>query len=302
MEKIIIICGPTGIGKTKTTIDLAKKFNGEIISADSMQVYQLMDIGTAKPAQGELNEIKHHLMDFLLPDALFDAAKFEFSAGKIISRLVSNNATPFITGGTGLYIKALVYGLSKKKGADPDILERLKKEAKKVGNKIMHQRLKDIDPVSAKKIHKNDLFRIIRAIETFETTKTPLSKLHNTHCFKNPRYQTLKIGLTLDREKLYDRINQRVDKMMEQNLVGEVKNLLAMGYKSDLKSMKSLGYRQICEFIDGKTDLEQTIENIKRDTRHYAKRQMTWFKADKEIKWIDNDRIREIEEMVANFL
>ncbi len=302
MKKIIIICGPTGVGKTKTAIRLAETFKGEIISADSMQIYKLMNIGTAKPALNELNRIKHHLMDFLLPDASFDAAKFEFSAGNIISDLTSNNILPFVTGGTGLYIKALIYGLSKKQGADPDKLEQLKKKAEEIGSKKMHKLLENIDPVSAKKIHENDLFRIIRAIETFETAKIPLSELHKSHCFKKPHYNTLKIGLILDREKLYKRINQRVDKMVKQNFVCEVKNLLDMGYKSDLKSMKSLGYRQICEFIEGQTGFEQSIENIKRDTRRYAKRQITWFKADKEIKWIQPDKTKEITEIISNFL
>ncbi len=299
---IIIICGPTGIGKTSTTINLAKAFNGEIINADSMQLYRHMDIGTAKPTPDERAEVKHHIVDMITPDAPFDAAKFASAADKLIFDFVKNGITPFIAGGTGLYIKSLVDGLFRANPANPLIIKKLTDEADKSGTEELYKRLLSVDPKAAEKIHQNDSFRIIRALEIFESTGKPISEHHNKHNFTNRRYRVLKIGLSMERELLYDRINKRVDLMLEEGLLKEVKALIKMGYPPSIKPMKSLGYRHMAEFIQGENDWDEAVRTLKRDTRRYAKRQMTWFRSDTEIEWFEPENISKITRRVKNFL
>ena len=301
-QKIIVICGPTGIGKTSAAIRLAQEFSGEIVSADSMQVYREMDIGTAKPSTEEQQQVAHHLVNVVSPDEPFDAAVFSQMADTVINDLAGRNLLPFVVGGTGLYIKALVHGLSRARPADETVLNRLKEEANRRGSEVLHQRLAACDPQAAERIHPNDAFRITRALEIFESTGQPITRYHEEHQFADRKYRALKICLTADREILYERIDRRVDIMLQQGLLGEVENLLKKGYRRDLKSMQSLGYRHMAEYLAGETTWEEAVRTMKRDTRRYAKRQITWFKADPEINWFEKDQTPKIGRAIQYFL
>ncbi len=300
--KIIVICGPTGIGKTSTAISLCLDFKGEIIGADSMQLYRHMNIGTAKPTPAETKMVPHHMTDIIDPDAPFDAAAYANMAADRINTLIHRKITPFIVGGTGLYIKALIHGLSRARPADPQVLAQLKDDADKNGAKALYERLAQCDPDAAKRIHPNDSFRVIRALEIFQVTGKPISQYHDDHNFLENRFNALKIGLELPRETLYQRINTRVDAMIKEGLLAEVKDLLEKGYKKDLKSMQSIGYRHMTEFLTQEISWEEALNTLKRDTRRYAKRQMTWFKADPEIKWFKPDQKAEIRDEIERFL
>ena len=300
--EIIIICGPTGIGKTSITIKLAKQFSGEVIGADSMQIYRHMDIGTAKPTASEISEVKHHMIDIVNPDEAFDAAKFSTKADEMIKDFAKRDIIPFVAGGTGLYIKSLVDGLFRLTPADPKILKRLEIEAEEKGLESLHNRLSICDPDSATRIHFNDSFRIIRALEVFETTGKPISTYHAEHNFADRKYRVLKIGLKMERELLYERINRRVDIMLDEGLLKEVESLIDKGYSPSLKAMKSLGYRHMAEYISGETSWDEAVRTLKRDTRRYAKRQLTWFRADSEIIWIEPDNIDKASKIIKNFL
>ncbi len=299
--KIIVICGPTGVGKTAVAIEIAKAFNGEIVSADSMQIYRYMDIGTAKPTPYEQACIPHHMIDIVDPDEPFDAAQFEKTAHEVIRKLHERGITPFVVGGTGLYIKALVHGLFRARPADSNVRIRLKEAAKVHGTRFLHKHLSKCDPDAAEKIHPNDTYRIIRALEIYEVTGKTISKHHHEHKFKETFFKVLKIGLHSDRKILYDRINRRVDAMIDEGLLDEVKGLLGMGYSAKLKSMQSIGYRHMVNFIQGRISWEEALRTLKRDTRRYAKRQLTWFKADSEIVWSEPDRLKDIHRIIKNW-
>ncbi|MBA4367939.1 MAG: tRNA (adenosine(37)-N6)-dimethylallyltransferase MiaA [Desulfobacterium sp.] len=301
-QKIIIICGPTGIGKTSTAIQLSQEFSGEIISADSMQIYREMDIGTAKPTQTDQELVPHHMINVVHPDEPFDAATFIKKADSVIRSLIQRNRLPFIVGGTGLYIKALIHGLFRTRPADKEVMSRFRNKSDQFGSETLHKQLKECDPQAAARIHPNDAFRIIRALEIFEATGKPISTYHDLHRFSEKKYHALKIGLSCEREALYALINQRVDIMLDQGLLGEVEQLLNKGYPADLKSMQSLGYRHMTAYLTGKITWDEAVNTMKRDTRRYAKRQMTWFKADPEIKWYAKDRIEEIRKEIRSFL
>lgn len=299
---IVVICGPTGIGKTTAGIEAAGVYNGEIISADSMQIYRYMDIGTAKPTPEEQARIPHHLIDILDPDEPFDAAKFAQMAREKIMAFHKQNILPFIVGGTGFYIKALEYGLFSDAPSDMGIRTRLKEEAAAKGIRFLYNRLRGYDPDTAGKIHPNDTFRIIRAIEVYETTGKTISEYHQKHRFSDEPFNVLKIGLHKEREILYDRINRRVDAMVEAGFVEEVKRLLDMGYTESLKSMQSIGYRHITEFIRGRLSYDEALDTLKRDTRRYSKRQMTWFKADPGIVWTEAGQSEDIRRLIDKHL
>lgn len=301
-SKIVVICGPTGIGKTSLAIKTAKLFSGEIISADSMQIYRYMHIGTAKPTLAEQTAVFHHMIDIVDPDEQFDAADFAAKARSVIAELCERNVLPFVVGGTGFYIKALLHGLFRARPADQKILIRLKKEAIKVGSPALHSRLKEIDPDAAYKIHSNDTFRIVRALETFESTGKKISEYQKEHNFRENLFDVLKIGLAVDRKQLYERINKRVDLMLESGFVDEVKDLLDKGYHEKLKAMQSIGYRHLIEFIRGAVSWEETVRLFKRDTRRYAKRQLTWFNADPEIIWLDPAEIDKAIILIEDFV
>jgi len=299
---IVVICGPTGIGKTSAAIALARLFHGEIISADSMQIYRHMNIGTAKPTSEERAAAPHHMIDIVAPDEPFDAARFAREARSAIAAVADRHALPIVTGGTGLYIKSLTQGIFCTKPVDPALREQLKKDMDRMGAPALHRRLRQRDPETARRIHPNDAFRIIRAIEIFETTGKPLSDHHSAHRFGETHFRTLKIGLEMERPALYDRIDRRVDIMLEMGLVAEVRRLLEMGYPSGLKSMKSIGYRHMADFIEGRTTWVEAIRTLKRDTRRYAKRQYTWFKADPEVRWVPPHALETMQDWITAFL
>lgn len=308
-KKIVVICGPTGVGKTGFAIELARRFNGEIIGADSMQIYKYMDIGTAKPDREERDLAPHHLIDFLEPDEEFDAGRYMDMADGVINDLYAQSKLPIIVGGTGFYIKALLHGLFRDRNADPDVIERLEQEMDEKGSPFLHERLSLLDPKSASRIHPNDGFRIVRALEVAEVTGNPISTFQSEHGFTTQRYTPLKIAVSMDRDQLYQRINKRVDIMIQQGFVQEVERLISKGYGCELKSMQSIGYRHLSDFLRGMTSKDETpiswdetIRILKRDTRRYAKRQLTWFRQDKEIVWLPPHATDQAEELIRKFL
>jgi tRNA dimethylallyltransferase len=299
---VIIIAGPTCVGKTEVAMTLAEPLRGQIVSADAMQVYRHMDIGTAKPTQQEQARVRHYLIDVVDPDEPFSAARFKAAAEAVIAELHEKGHPAFVVGGTGLYIKALTQGLFRVQEGNGALRERLRAEAKDLGSSVLHQRLQDVDPEGAARIHPHDAYRIVRALEVLELTGKPLSEHHSAHGFSDDPYQVLKIGLFLDREMLYQRINQRVDRMLEAGFLKEVKGLLSLGYSPKLKSMKSIGYRHVAEYLEGHVTWDETVGRFKRDTRRYAKRQMAWFRADPEIHWLQPSAIDIMSRKIDSFL
>ncbi len=299
---IIAVCGPTGIGKTSTAINIAEAEHGEIIGADSMQIYRHMDIGTAKPTAAEQARVPHHMVDVADPDDDFDAAKFSRMASRVITELAGRGVLPVVAGGTGLYIKALTRGLFESEAGDPEIRARLRATADEKGVAALFTELEKVDPQTAARIHPNDTYRVIRALEVYETSGRPLSQLQSEHAFADEKYRCLKIGLTMDREKLYEHINRRVDAMIAQGLEAEVRQLLDSGYAPELKAMQSLGYRHMAAYISGQTDRDAMLETMKRDTRRYAKRQLTWFRADRDMHWFQPEETEKILGLVRRFL
>lgn len=300
--RVVVVCGPTGIGKTSAAIRLAEIFGGEIVSADSMQIYRQLDIGTAKPTAEEMARIPHAMVDVADPDEPFDAARFSKLAAEEIAKLEGRGLLPFVAGGTGLYIKALVHGLFRARPANDVLLDRLTAEAEEKGSAAMHLCLSAADPKAAAKIHPNDTFRVVRALEHFQATGERISECQSSHGFSEDPYRVLKIGLTMDREALYDRINRRVEMMLDEGVLDEVKGLLARGYSRTLKSMQSIGYRHMCDFLAGEVSWEETVRLLKRDTRRYAKRQMTWFRKDEEIVWVERSDTAAMEKLVEEWL
>jgi tRNA dimethylallyltransferase len=299
---VIIIAGPTCVGKTEVAMTLAEPLRGQIVSADAMQVYRYMDIGTAKPTQQEQARVRHHLIDVVDPDEPFSAARFKTAAEAVIGELHEKGHPVFVVGGTGLYIKALTRGLFRVQEGNGALRERLRAEAKDLGSRVLHQRLQDVDPQGAARIHPHDAYRIVRALEVLELTGKPLSEHHSAHGFSDDLYHALKIGLFLDREMLYQRINQRVDRMLEAGFLNEVKGLLSRGYSPKLSSMKSIGYRHMTEYLQENVPWDETVRRFKRDTRRYAKRQMAWFKADPEILWLQPSAIDIMSRKIDSFL
>jgi tRNA dimethylallyltransferase len=300
--KIIIICGPTGIGKTSVAIEVARHFNGQIIGADSMQIYKYMDIGTAKPTAEEQARVVHHLVDIVTPQEPFDAARYAELARQIIADLYQRRILPFVVGGTGLYIKALLYGLFDDDLSNPQIRARLKTEAQTLGIDALHQRLCRLDPETARRLHPHDTYRILRALEVVEASGKPISRHHREHGFEAQPFDALQIGLKMERELLYERINQRVDAMFAAGFREEVKNLMARGYAVDLKAMQSIGYRHMVDAIQGRISLAECLRTLKRDHRRYAKRQLTWFNANPEIVWKNPEQIDEIIRLIDKFI
>ena len=269
-------------------VELAKLVNGEIVSADSMQVYKYMDIGTAKPDGEEMCGIRHHLIDEVYPDEEFSVARYRELALKYIGDILARGKFPVVAGGTGLYINSLVYNIDFPETArDWNRREELKREAERKGSAYLHEKLRTVDPEAAARIHANDLKRIIRALEVYECTKKPIS-YHMAESRKSPPKYDFKIfGLTMDREKLYDRINRRVDHMMEKGLVEEVKRLVSLGYDRYTVAMQGLGYKEMLSYLRGEIAMDEAVYIIKRDTRRYAKRQFTWFRRLQNVIWLD---------------
>jgi len=300
---IIVIAGPTCVGKTGAAIALAEGLGGEIIGADAMQVYRRLDIGTAKPTQEERACVPHHLIDVADPDEPFSAARFRALADAVIRDLHYRGAPAIVAGGTGLYIKALTRGLFETREVDASIRKRLRTEAEgAAGLTMLYKRLDKVDPKSAQKIHPNDRYRILRALEIFESTGSPISRYHQDHRFSECPYRVLKMGLFMDREILYGRINRRVDQMIASGFVEEVKALLDAGFGPQLKSMQSIGYRHIVGFLLGGLSWDEAVDTLKRDTRRYAKRQYTWFRANSQMVWFEPREIDAMRKRVDVFL
>lgn len=286
-KPLIILTGPTAVGKTKASIGLAKAVDGEIISADSMQVYRHMDIGSAKIKPEEMEGIPHHLIDVLEPDDEFHVVKFQQLAKKAMRKIWERGHIPIVTGGTGFYIQALLYDIdfdeNEKKDASRKELEAYAREH---GAEALHEKLALVDPSSAEMIHPNNIKRVIRALEFYEQTGKRISEHNETQRQRESPYAFAYFVLTDDRAHLYERINRRVDQMIEEGLVNEVQALKDKGYTKQLVSMQGLGYKEILDYLDGNCTLEEAIYTIKRDTRHFAKRQLTWFKRERDVIWI----------------
>jgi tRNA dimethylallyltransferase len=299
---LVIILGPTASGKTDLAIRLAERFDGEIVNADSMQVYRGMDIGTAKPPLKLRQSIPHHLIDIVGPEMNFSAADFRREATRAIADITGRGKTVFIVGGTGLYIRALLQGLVDSPSGAGELRQELEETAKREGNEALLRELALIDPITAERLHPNDLVRIIRALEVYRLTGRPISQERSAHGFSGDYYRPLKIGLTMERRELYARIDQRVERMIAEGLVDEVKALLDQGFSPSLKALRSIGYSQISAYLAGEYGLDEAVRLIKRDTRRYAKRQLTWFNNDKEIKWVEySDNFANICDYVIEF-
>ena len=291
MKKIplIILTGPTAVGKTALSIELAKDLNAEIISADSMQIYEYMDVGSAKVTKEEMDGVIHHLIDEVKPDYAFSVSEFQKRANKYIKDIDDRGKKVLVTGGTGLYLNSLIYDMDfAKSNSNSKLREELELELKENGIDYMHEKLRALDEDAANRIHKNNTKRVIRALEVCLDGKKMQD--FSTELKYNENYQPIIIVLNRDREVLYERINKRVDLMMENNLIDEVKHLLYFGYDKNLISMQGIGYKEIVKYLEGEYSLDEAIEIIKRDSRRYAKRQITWFKRYKESKWFDLDK------------
>lgn len=302
MKELFILGGPTGVGKTELSLKIAKALNGEIISADSMQIYKYMDIGSAKIKKEEMQGIPHHLIDFVDPHLSFSVAEYKCLAEKKIEEIYSKGKTPIIVGGTGLYINSILYNydfnLSYKD-------EAFRKEMEKVsidkGKEYLHNMLKDIDPSSYEKLYPNDVKRVIRALEVYKLTGKTITQINldkESSLAYKPRYYVL----TMEREILYKRINQRVDIMLENGLLEEVLNLKNMGLTADMQSMKGIGYKEILLYYMGETTLEEAISAIKQGSRNYAKRQLTWFRKDPNVIFIDKEEYSSDEKIMEKIL
>ena len=299
--KVVVLAGPTGVGKTSLAISLAVKFGAEIISADSMQVYRYLDIGTAKPSSSEREKAVHHLIDLVDPDQEFDVAAYLARARPLINELHERRVPILVVGGTGFYVRSLIRGLFKGPGSDAVIRARLKQEARDSSKEDLHDRLAQVDPETAARLHPHDLFRVIRALEVFELTGRTISSFHTEHGLAEKPYQVLLCALTLPCEELYGRIEARTRRMFEAGLVEEVQSLLKRGYTPDLKPLKSIGYKQVVDFLTGTISLDQARVEMTRMTRRYAKRQMTWLRSQPDIFRISYDRKNELKEKVSKF-
>lgn len=295
-KKILVIGGPTAVGKTELSIELAKRLNGEIISADSMQIYKYMDIGSAKVSKEEMNGVVHHLIDVVDPSENFSVADYKEQGEKAIKEIISRGKLPIIVGGTGLYINSLTCNMNFTEAEkDEEYRKDLDKLANEHGNNYIHEMLKDIDPISYKEIHANNRKRVIRALEVYKLTGKPFSSYNAGEDFYKSEYDIHYYVLTMDREKLYERINLRVDIMMEKGLLEECIKLKEMGYTSSMQSMQGIGYKEILYYLEGDVKLQEAINMIKQGSRNYAKRQLTWFRRDPRVTFLDKDKLSDVE-------
>ena len=296
MKKIplIILTGPTAVGKTDLSIKLSKSLNAEIISADSMQIYKYMDIGSAKVTKEEMDGVVHYMIDEVTPDVPFSVSEFQMRSEKYIEEINKKGKNVLITGGTGLYLNSLIYNMDfAKSNANNEIREKLEQELEENGIDYMHEKLRGLDEEAANRIHKNNTKRVIRAIEVCMSGQKMNDFSKDLRY--NEKYKPIIIVLNRDREVLYQRINKRVDIMLENGLLDEVKELLKMGYTKDMISMQGIGYKEMIKYLDGEYTYDEAIEIIKRDSRRYAKRQLTWFKRYQDAKWFDLDKYQDIE-------
>ncbi|MGD9567878.1 MAG: tRNA (adenosine(37)-N6)-dimethylallyltransferase MiaA [Sedimentibacter sp.] len=300
-NKIIVVVGPTAVGKTYVSVELAKKLSTEIVSADSMQIYKEMDIGTAKITNDETQGITHHMIDVIRPDESYSVSDFKEQAEKIIDNLLLNNHIPIVVGGSGLYVNSLIYDLDfGNTKSNEKIRDYYNYYHREHGEDALYDKLLRIDPTAAKKIHKNNVKRVIRALEVYDMTGVRFSELNTDIRKPSNKYECILVGLSMDRKLLYDRINQRVDKMVSEGLIKEVKDLLDKGYHKDLISMKAIGYKEIIDYLEGNVSLEEAVNILKRNTRRFAKRQYTWFLKDKNVKWFSINDIKDIDVTVED--
>ena len=298
---VYVIGGPTASGKSNLAVELAKKINGEIVSADSMQIYKDMDIGTAKVNSVEMQGIKHYMIDFVSPDERYSVSNFKTDAEAAIVDILSKGKTPVIVGGTGLYIDSLIYGIEfQDEEIDTEYREKLNQIAKQEGLEKLYEEALKIDPEAMQKISKNDKKRIIRVLEIYHKTGKTKTETEKESRKNEVKYNYKVFAITMDREKLYSRIEKRVDKMVEQGLIEEVKKIVQK-YSCFPTAMQGLGYKEVVEYLENKTTKEEMIEKIKKETRHYAKRQLTWFRKNKETIWLDGEKdINENLEKIIN--
>ena len=302
-KPLIILTGPTAVGKTKASIGLAKALNGEIISADSMQVYKYMDIGSAKIRPEEMQGIKHYLVDELEPDEEFNVVRFQQMAKKAMDEIYDKGKIPIVVGGTGFYIQALLYDIDfTENEEDTSYREELEQLASEKGTEYLHEMLQEIDPASAESIHANNVKRVIRALEFYKQTGKKISEHNETERAKESPYDFCYFVLNDDRKLLYDRINSRIDIMLEEGLLDEVSALKNKGYTKDMVSMQGLGYKEILDYLNGECSLEEAIYILKRDTRHFAKRQLTWFRRERDVIWIDKNKYDHDEDNILEVM
>lgn len=299
---MIFIVGPTAVGKTKLTVELAKALNGEVIYADSMQIYKEMSIGTAKPSKAEQEGVPHYLIDEVSPEEDFSVAEYENRAKKLIQDILKRGKVPIVSGGTGLYINALLYDMDYGNAiSNNELRDTLQQESAIYGKDYVYQKLQQVDPKAAKKIHPNNLVKVIRALEINHETGENLGDF-SEDLLPTTEFQPILIGLNRKRKDLYERINERVDLMIEQGLVKEVKALLSKGYSKDLKAFKGLGYKEIIRYLNQENTLQDAIRILKKNTRRYAKRQITWFNRYDFIKWFLVDRYENDETLLKEVL
>lgn len=302
-NKIIVIVGPTAVGKTYVSVELAKNLNTEIISADSMQIYQGMDVGTAKVTEEEKKGITHHMIDIVRPDDDYSVSDFKSDSEEIIDALLSENKVPVIVGGSGLYVNSLIYDLDFGKAKSDEKIRKHYTDYYNVhGEDGLYEILLKVDPEAAEKIHKNNVKRVIRALEVHDITGKKFSDLNTDIRKASNKYDCILIGLSMERKTLYERINKRVDEMLSEGLVGEVKGLIDKGYDKNLVSMRGIGYKEIVDYLEGNTTYEEAVNILKRNTRRFAKRQFTWFLKDDNIKWFSMDKLDEIDKTIESIL
>ncbi|NMM62684.1 tRNA (adenosine(37)-N6)-dimethylallyltransferase MiaA [Clostridium sp. P21] len=303
MKDLFILAGPTAVGKTDISIKLAQRLNGEVISADSMQIYKYMDIGSAKVTKEEMQNIPHHLIDIIEPNINFNVSEYKKMVEEKIDYISSKNKLPMLVGGTGLYINSLIYNYDfTEASTDYEYRNYLHHLAETEGKEYVHSLLKEVDIESFNRLYPNDLKRVVRALEVYKLTGKTISEFNLENDIYDIPYNVYYFVLTMDREKLYERINKRVDIMLENGLIEEVKKLKAMGYSSDMQSMKGIGYKEILYYLDNKISLDEAIYSIKKGSRNYAKRQLTWFRKDKRAIWIDKDKFEKEDEIVDNII
>ncbi|WP_105176594.1 MULTISPECIES: tRNA (adenosine(37)-N6)-dimethylallyltransferase MiaA [Clostridium] len=295
-QKILVLGGPTAVGKTELSIRLAEKLNGEILSADSMQIYRKMDIGSAKVTKEEMRDIKHHMIDIVSPEEEFSVADFKNIGEKAIKEITTKEKLPMIVGGTGLYINSLTCNVTfTESEKDDEYRSYLESLAEANGNNYVHEMLKEIDEISYRDIHPNNRKRVIRALEVYKISGKPFSSYNAGNDFYKTDYDVFYYVLTMDREKLYDRINKRVDIMIENGLIDECIELKKLGYTSSMQSMQGIGYKEILYYLDKKISLDEAINLIKQGSRNYAKRQLTWFRRDPRCTFLDKDVLSDKE-------
>jgi len=287
LKPVIVLVGPTAIGKSLVGIAIAKVLGTEVLTADSTQVYRGMNIGTDKPSSEERRAVPHRLIDLVNPDEPFNAGEYRRYAVAEIDRLHQARRIPLVVGGTGLYVRALLRGLWPGPPVDWNLRRQLEREAKERGLVALYQELGRVDPLSAQRVHPNDAVKVLRGLEIYRQTGHPASQGHHQHGFRDQPFLPLVLGLTMERQALYRRIEERVHMEIDKGLVDETRRLLSHGYSRSLTSMKSLGYRQMAGFLEGEYDFEEAVRRLKRDTRHFAKRQLTWFRKEPELEWVE---------------